>query len=62
MSGRGYVKTGSLDGVKTVAGYVLDENGQWKAFALLMNHPRANGGEAVVDALLGWLYASRKAG
>ena len=62
LSGRGYVKTGSLDGVKTVAGYVLDENGQWKAFALLMNHPRANGGEAVVDALLGWLYASRKAG
>lgn len=59
VAGRGYVKSGSLDGVKSVAGYLLDEKGQWQAFALLINHPRAELGENVVDALLAWLYAPK---
>lgn len=56
LAGRGYVKTGTLDGVKSAAGYVLDSHGQWQAFALILNHPRAPGAEAVVDAVLRQIY------
>ncbi len=57
VAGRGYVKTGSLDGVKSAAGYLLDAQGRWQSFALLINHPRAERGDVVVEALLTWLYA-----
>ncbi|WP_018605249.1 D-alanyl-D-alanine carboxypeptidase/D-alanyl-D-alanine endopeptidase [Uliginosibacterium gangwonense] len=59
LAGRGYVKTGTLDGVKSAAGYLLDAQGQWKAFALIINHPKAGNGEPAVEALLQWLYAGR---
>lgn len=57
LAGRGYVKTGTLDGVKSAAGYLLDAQGNWQAFALIMNHPRAPEAERVVEALLQTLYA-----
>ncbi|MBS1208614.1 MAG: hypothetical protein H6R19_1012 [Proteobacteria bacterium] len=56
MAGRGYVKTGTLDGVKSAAGYVLDAKGEWQAFAVILNHPRAPAAETVVDAVLRWIY------
>jgi D-alanyl-D-alanine carboxypeptidase/D-alanyl-D-alanine-endopeptidase (penicillin-binding protein 4) len=56
VAGRGYVKTGTLDGVKSAAGYVLDSRGEWQAFALILNHPKAPGAEAVVDATLQSIY------
>ena len=59
IAGRGYVKTGSLDGVKSAAGYLLDAQGRWQAFVLLINHPRAERGDVVLETLLSWLYAPR---
>ncbi|MDP5238224.1 D-alanyl-D-alanine carboxypeptidase/D-alanyl-D-alanine-endopeptidase [Uliginosibacterium sp. 31-16] len=56
LAGRGYVKTGTLDGVKSAAGYVLDAQGNWQAFALILNHPKAPGAEAVVEAVLRGIY------
>ena len=56
LAGRGYVKTGTLDGVKSAAGYVLDAKGNWQAFALILNHPRAPGAENVVEAVLRGIY------
>lgn len=56
LAGRGYVKTGTLDGVKAAAGYLLDAQGNWQAFALLLNHPKAPAAESVVDAVLRELY------
>jgi D-alanyl-D-alanine carboxypeptidase/D-alanyl-D-alanine-endopeptidase (penicillin-binding protein 4) len=58
IAGRGYVKTGTLDGVKTAAGYMLDAKGRWRAFVWMINHPRAEAGDAALDALLENLYAN----
>lgn len=61
LAGKGYVKTGTLDGVKSAAGYVLDSRGQWQAFALIINHPKAPAAEAVVDATLQSIYSAASA-
>ncbi len=58
LAGRGYVKTGTLDGVKTAAGYVLDANSHWHAFVWMINHPKAEAGDGTFDTLLENLYAS----
>ena len=54
-SGRAHIKTGTLDGVRTAAGYALDAHGQRHGVTILINHPRAAAGGAVIDAVLLWL-------
>lgn len=58
LAGRLHLKTGSLNGVRSLAGYVLDATGRWVAIAFLYNDPRANSGaaEAAQRALLDWIY------
>jgi D-alanyl-D-alanine carboxypeptidase/D-alanyl-D-alanine-endopeptidase (penicillin-binding protein 4) len=56
LAGRGYIKTGTLDGVKSAAGYVLNARGEWQTFALILNHPKAPGAENVVEAVLRQIY------
>lgn len=36
-----FAKTGTLTGVKTLAGYIADRNGGWRTFAVLVNQPVA---------------------
>jgi D-alanyl-D-alanine carboxypeptidase/D-alanyl-D-alanine-endopeptidase (penicillin-binding protein 4) len=60
-TGRAHIKTGTLEGVKTVAGYALDARGRRYALAFFINHPRAQGGSAAIDALIDWV-AQRRAG
>jgi len=55
--GRGYVKTGTLDGVKSAAGYVLDAQGQWVAFVWIVNGPDAERSDPALDALIETLYS-----
>ena len=55
---RARIKTGRLDGVRAVAGYVRTRRGRTLAVAVLQEYPgihRAAGATAVQDALLGWL-------
>lgn len=52
-AGQGHLKTGTLEGVKTIAGYVRDKRGRWQTVVLFINHP--NAGQAVQDAFLLWL-------
>ena len=54
-SGRAHIKTGTLDGVKTAAGYALDSQGRRHAVTFLINHPRAALGGPAIDALLQWI-------
>lgn len=54
LVGSSRIKTGTLDGVRSVAGYVRDSAGQDWVVVGLLNHPRADGGLAVLDALLQW--------
>ncbi len=60
-TGRAHIKTGTLDGVKTAAGYALDAQGRRYAVTFLINHPQAQAGSAAIDALLVWV-AQRRAG
>jgi D-alanyl-D-alanine carboxypeptidase/D-alanyl-D-alanine-endopeptidase (penicillin-binding protein 4) len=58
-SGRAHIKTGTLDGVKTAAGFALDAQGRPYAVTFLINHPRAQAGSAAIDALLLWVAQRR---
>lgn len=60
-TGRAHIKTGTLDGVKTAAGYALDAHGRRHALTFFINHPRAQAGSAAIDALIDWV-AQRRAG
>ena len=56
IAGQAHIKTGSLEGVKAIAGYVLDKYGQWQVVVFLVNHPNAAAAQAAQDALLLWVY------
>ena len=58
-TGRAHIKTGTLDGVKTGAGYALDAQGRRYAVTFLINHPKAQAGSAAIDALLLWVSQRR---
>jgi len=60
-TGRAHIKTGTLDGVKTAAGYALDAQGRRHVVVFLINHPRAQAGSAAIDALLLWVAQRRAA-
>jgi len=55
--GRGHFKTGSLDGVRALAGYLLDAKGRRWVVVCMVNHPAAGGAKAAQDALLEYIYA-----
>ncbi|MEO8418046.1 MAG: D-alanyl-D-alanine carboxypeptidase/D-alanyl-D-alanine-endopeptidase [Methylophilaceae bacterium] len=54
--GRAHLKTGSLDGVRSIAGYVLDQKGRRWVVVFMANHPRAGATRNAQDALLDWVY------
>ena len=56
-SGYAHIKTGSLNGVRAIAGYVLDRNGRRHAVVMMVNHPEAGASAAAQDALLEWIWA-----
>jgi len=52
---RMHIKTGSLEGVKTIAGYVLDRHERMHTVVFMINHANARAGQAAQDALLQWV-------
>ena len=56
--GHAHIKTGSINGVKSFAGYVLDRHGRRHAVVMMVNHPDAAGTQAAQDALLEWVWAT----
>jgi D-alanyl-D-alanine carboxypeptidase/D-alanyl-D-alanine-endopeptidase (penicillin-binding protein 4) len=56
VAGQAHIKTGSLTGVRSIAGYVLDAQGRRLVVVSIVNHPNAAQSQAVHDALLNWLY------
>jgi len=58
MTGRMHIKTGTLDEVSAVAGYVYSQNNRTFVVAGIMNHELADRGPGVelMDALLTWVY------
>ncbi|NMM37014.1 MAG: D-alanyl-D-alanine carboxypeptidase/D-alanyl-D-alanine-endopeptidase [Glaciimonas sp.] len=56
ITGQAHVKTGSLDQVRSIAGYVLAASGRRYVVVCLINDPNAALGRAAQDALLQWIY------
>jgi D-alanyl-D-alanine carboxypeptidase/D-alanyl-D-alanine-endopeptidase (penicillin-binding protein 4) len=57
-AGQALLKTGSLEGVRALAGYVLDAQGHRYAVAAIINHPAAARGSAALETLVQWIYAN----
>lgn len=55
-AGHAHIKTGSLQEVRTLAGYVQAASGKYYAVVCLINHRNASAGQAAQDALLQWVY------
>lgn len=56
--GRAYVKTGTLNDVKSLAGYVMDSHGRWHVFVAMINAPNAGhdvGATKVLDEALAYV-------
>lgn len=50
-----HLKTGTLDGVKAVAGYVQSRTGKQWIMVFFINHPNASAGQRAQDALIEWV-------
>jgi len=52
VAGRAHLKTGSLEGVRGIAGYLLDRAGRRHIVVFMVNHANAAQAQAAFDALL----------
>jgi D-alanyl-D-alanine carboxypeptidase/D-alanyl-D-alanine-endopeptidase (penicillin-binding protein 4) len=50
-----HLKTGSLEGVKTIAGYVQSRSGKQWIMVFFINHTNASAGQRAQDALIEWV-------
>lgn len=56
IAGQAHIKTGSLSGVRSIAGYVLDAKGNRAVVVFMVNHANAFNAQAAQDAMLGWVH------
>lgn len=56
VNGRAHLKTGSINGVSSIAGYVLSASGHRYVMVMLVNHPNAGGSRDAQNALVEWVY------
>ena len=56
-AGQAHIKTGTLDGVRAAAGYVLDPRGRRWTVVGMINHPNAVNAQPALDALVQWVAA-----
>ena len=57
VAGQAHVKTGSLNDVRAIGGYVLAASGRRYALVCIVNHGNLTGAQGLQDALLQWVYA-----
>ena len=63
-AGMAHLKTGSLDEVRALAGYLLDHRGRRYVLVAIVNHPQAATAQPALEALVDWVVrqgAGRKA-
>lgn len=58
VRGHGWIKTGALEGVRTIAGYLDAASGRRYAVAMLVNSPRARAGRVALDEFLRYVHIS----
>ncbi|MDR0576679.1 MAG: D-alanyl-D-alanine carboxypeptidase/D-alanyl-D-alanine-endopeptidase [Candidatus Accumulibacter sp.] len=59
-TGRAHLKTGHLENVRALAGYVLDASGKRWIVVFLINDPRSRHGNPAMETLLRWLMERGK--
>lgn len=60
VNGRAHLKTGYLEGVRAIAGYVLDARGERWIVVCLINDAHAKLGKPAMDALVRWVASERE--
>jgi len=60
-AGQAHLKTGSLEGVRGIAGYLLDQRGKRHIVVFIVNHPNAAQAQPAFDALLDGLWRGEPA-
>jgi D-alanyl-D-alanine carboxypeptidase/D-alanyl-D-alanine-endopeptidase (penicillin-binding protein 4) len=58
VAGNAWIKTGSLNDVRAIAGYVDASSGRRYAVVMLVNGPRAELSQGAQDAVLRWVHAN----
>ena len=56
VSGLAHMKTGALNNVRALAGYMLDQSGRRIVVVFFVNHTKAASARTAMDKLLQWLY------
>lgn len=56
VEGRAHLKTGSIDGVSAIAGYVLDSQNKRHALVMLVNDKKAGASKYAQDVLIEWVF------
>lgn len=56
VAGQAHIKTGTLNDVRSIAGYVQAASGKTYVVVFLINHAAASNGQQAQDALLQWVY------
>ncbi len=57
VAGQAHIKGGTLNDVRAMAGYVLDQSGKRWVVVMMVNHNNALLTQAAQDALIAWVYA-----
>ena len=57
LSGKAWLKSGTLNDVRNLAGYVLGQDGERRVLVFFINHPRASAAMAAQEALVEWVHA-----
>lgn len=57
VAGRAHLKSGTLQDVRALAGYVLNRSGQRMIFVMMVNHAHAERADEAQRALLTWTHA-----
>lgn len=55
VTSHAHLKTGSLEGVKSIAGYVQSRSGKQWVLVFIINHTHASAGQRAQDELIEWL-------
>jgi serine-type D-Ala-D-Ala carboxypeptidase/endopeptidase (penicillin-binding protein 4) len=58
-AGQAHLKGGTLAGVQSIAGYVLDRAGKRFVVVMIVNHANANAAQPALDALVEWVHDGR---
>jgi D-alanyl-D-alanine carboxypeptidase/D-alanyl-D-alanine-endopeptidase (penicillin-binding protein 4) len=56
IEGRAWLKTGTLDDVRALAGYVRSADGRWVVLVIMVNHPEAAKARPAMETLVKWAH------